>query len=108
VTPSTPWHAEARPPRDKTIIAAVAKEPAQRDSAAEQRIRDRLAGIAAERNGLQQIFAKEFPDYAALSNPMPLTGKEVQANRDGSMLTPSLRGAPAPRYRGFPQGHPRA
>jgi tetratricopeptide (TPR) repeat protein/CHAT domain-containing protein len=64
---------------DKTIIAAVAKEPAQRDSAAEQRIRDRLAGIAAERNGLQQIFAKEFPDYAALSNPLPLTGKEVQA-----------------------------
>src|SRR5262249_21881380 len=29
---------------DKTIIAAVAKEPAQRDSAAEQRIRDRLCG----------------------------------------------------------------
>jgi tetratricopeptide (TPR) repeat protein/CHAT domain-containing protein len=64
---------------DKTIIAAVAKEPARRDSAAEQRIRDRLAAIAAERNDLQQTFAKEFPDYAALSNPLPLTGKEVQA-----------------------------
>jgi CHAT domain-containing protein/tetratricopeptide (TPR) repeat protein len=64
---------------DKNIIAAVAKEPAQRDSATEQRIRDRLAAIAAERNDLQQTFAKEFPDYAALSNPLPLTGKEVQA-----------------------------
>jgi Tfp pilus assembly protein PilF len=64
---------------DKTIITAVAKEPAQRDSATEQRIRDRLAAIAAERNDLQQTFAKEFPDYAALSNPLPLTGKEVQA-----------------------------
>jgi CHAT domain-containing protein len=64
---------------DKTIIAAVAKEPAQRDGATEQRIRDRLAAIAAERNDLQQTFAKEFPDYAALSNPLPLTGKEVQA-----------------------------
>jgi CHAT domain-containing protein/tetratricopeptide (TPR) repeat protein len=64
---------------DKTIIAAVAKEPAQRDSTTEQRIRDRLAAIAAERNDLQKTFAKEFPDYAALSNPLPLTGKEVQA-----------------------------
>jgi len=63
---------------DKKIIAAVSKEPAQRDSATEQRIRDRLAVIAAERNGLQQTFAKEFPDYAALSNPLPLTAKEVQ------------------------------
>jgi CHAT domain-containing protein len=64
---------------DKAIIAAVAKEPAQRDSATEQRIRDRLAVIAAERNDLQQTFAKEFPDYAALSNPLPLSAKEAQA-----------------------------
>jgi tetratricopeptide (TPR) repeat protein len=64
---------------DKTIIAAVARQPAQRDSANEQRIRNRLAAIAAERNDLQKTFAKEFPDYAALSNPLPLTGKEVQA-----------------------------
>ena len=64
---------------DKTIIAAVAKQPAQRDSANEQRIRDRLAAIATERNDLQKTFASEFPDYAALSNPLPLTGKEIQA-----------------------------
>ena len=63
---------------DKAIIA-VAKQAAQRDRATEQRIRDRLAAIAAERNDLQKAFAKEFPDYAALSNPPPLTGKEVQA-----------------------------
>jgi CHAT domain-containing protein/Tfp pilus assembly protein PilF len=57
---------------DKAILAAVTKEPAKRDAATEQRIRDRLAAIAAERNDLQQTFAKEFPDYAALSNPLPL------------------------------------
>jgi ABC-type transport system involved in Fe-S cluster assembly fused permease/ATPase subunit len=34
---------------DKAIIAAVSKEPAKRDAAAEQRIRDRLAEIAKQR-----------------------------------------------------------
>ena len=64
---------------DKAILAALSKEPAKRDAATEHRIRDRLAAIAAERNDLQQTFAKEFPDYTALSNPLPLTAKEVQA-----------------------------
>ncbi len=41
--------------------------------------RQRLAAIAGERNALQKVFASEFPDYAALSNPLPLTAKEVQA-----------------------------
>ena len=64
---------------DKAIVAAVSKERAKRDVAAEQRSRDRLAAIAAERAGLQKTFAVEFPDYAALSNPLPLTAKEMQA-----------------------------
>jgi tetratricopeptide (TPR) repeat protein/CHAT domain-containing protein len=63
---------------DKAILAAVSNEPAKRDAATEQRIRDRLAAITAERNDLQQTFAKEFPDYAALSNPLPMTVKEIQ------------------------------
>jgi hypothetical protein len=64
---------------DKAILAAVSKEPAKRDAATEQRVKERLAAIAAERDDLQNTFAKEFPDYAALSNPLPLTAKEVQA-----------------------------
>ncbi|MBI5260899.1 MAG: tetratricopeptide repeat protein [Bradyrhizobium sp.] len=64
---------------DKSIIAAVSKEAAKRDAAAEQRSRQRLAAISAERAGLQKILAVEFPDYAALSNPLPLTAKEIQA-----------------------------
>src|SRR5262249_45830484 len=59
--------------------AAVSKEPAKRDAAAEQRIRDRLAEIAKQREALQGVFAAEFPDYAALSNPQPLAVKEIQA-----------------------------
>jgi hypothetical protein len=63
---------------DKAIIAAVSKEPGKRDATGEQRIRDRLAAIVTERNGLQKVFAAEFPNYAALSNPQPLTAKDIQ------------------------------
>jgi len=64
---------------DKAIIAAVSKPPSQRDAAAEQRIQARLTAIAGQRDALQKVFASEFPDYAALSNPLPMTAKEVQA-----------------------------
>lgn len=63
---------------DKAIITAVSKEPAKRDAAGEQRTRDRLAAVAAERASLQKTFASEFPDYAALSDPLPLTAKQIQ------------------------------
>ena len=64
---------------DKAIVAAVSKEPSKRDLAAEQRSRNRLAAIAVERAGLQKTFTAEFPDYAALSNPLPITATEIQA-----------------------------
>jgi CHAT domain-containing protein/Tfp pilus assembly protein PilF len=68
---------------DKAILAAVSKEPSKRDAAAEQRSRERLAAISAERVNLQKTFAVEFPDYAALSNPLPVTGREIQALLSG-------------------------
>jgi CHAT domain-containing protein/Tfp pilus assembly protein PilF len=64
---------------DKAIVAAVSKEPSKRDAAAEQRARDRLAIISPERANLQKTLASEFPDYAALSNPLPITAKEIAA-----------------------------
>ena len=64
---------------DKTILAAVSRVKPQRDAAAEQRSRERLAAISVERAGLQKILACEFPDYAALSNPLPMTAREIQA-----------------------------
>jgi tetratricopeptide (TPR) repeat protein len=64
---------------DKAITAAASKPPSQRDTATEQRIRARLVAIAGERDALRKVFASEFPGYAALSNPMPMTAKEVQA-----------------------------
>jgi hypothetical protein len=47
---------------DKAIIAAVSKPSAQRDAAAEQRNRQRLAAIASERASLQKTLGVEFPD----------------------------------------------
>ncbi len=64
---------------DKAIVAAVSKPSAQRDAAAEQRNRQRLAAIASERATLQKTLGVEFPDYASLSNPLPLVAKEIQA-----------------------------
>jgi CHAT domain-containing protein len=64
---------------DKATLKAFSEEPAKRDAAVEQRTGDRLAEIAKQRAVLQGVFSAEFPDYAALSSPQPLTGKDVQA-----------------------------
>ena len=64
---------------DKSIVAAVSKERSKRDAASEQRARNRLAAIATERASLQKTLSAEFPGYAALSNPSPMTVKEIQS-----------------------------
>ncbi|AWL93464.1 CHAT domain-containing protein/Tfp pilus assembly protein PilF [Bradyrhizobium ottawaense] len=63
---------------DKAIITAVSKQSAQRDVTAEQRSRARIVAIASERAGLQKSLTLEFPDYASLSNPLPLAVKDIQ------------------------------
>ena len=63
---------------DKAIVTAVSKDPAQRDAATEQKVRDRIAAIAKQRDDLSRVFAREFPDYAALSRPEPLKIKDIQ------------------------------
>jgi CHAT domain-containing protein/Tfp pilus assembly protein PilF len=63
---------------DKAIISAVSKPSAQRDVAAEQRSRARITTIANERAGLQKTLTLEFPEYASLSNPLPLSVKDIQ------------------------------
>src|SRR5882757_5382923 len=68
---------------DKAIVAAVSKERSKRDVVSEQRARARLAAISTERASLQKTLAVEFPDYAALSNPLPVTGGEIQSLLSG-------------------------
>ena len=67
---------------NKAVVAALSKQ-GQRDGAAGQRGRERLAAIATERATLQKTFANEFPDYSALSNPLPLKSKEIQSLLSG-------------------------
>jgi CHAT domain-containing protein/tetratricopeptide (TPR) repeat protein len=67
---------------DRAIVEAVSKEPSHRDSIAEQRIRDRLDRLSKERNDLQPVFARDFPNYAELLRPEPLTAKEIQSLLD--------------------------
>jgi len=64
---------------DKAIVAAVSKEPSKRDAAAERWAKERLAAIAAERAALKRTLAIEFPEYAALSNPLPVTTTMLQS-----------------------------
>jgi CHAT domain-containing protein/Flp pilus assembly protein TadD len=67
---------------NKAIVEAVSKEPSKRDSIAEQRIKNRLDEASKERNDLQQIFVRDFPNYVSLSKPEPLTTKEIQSLLD--------------------------
>jgi CHAT domain-containing protein/Flp pilus assembly protein TadD len=64
---------------DQTVIAFVSKPPAQRSAAAEEQVRMRIAQVKAEREKLQQIFNKRFPDYATLSRPQPVSVPDTQA-----------------------------
>ncbi|NVO13561.1 MAG: CHAT domain-containing protein [Rhodoplanes sp.] len=67
---------------DKAIIAGLSRQ-AGRDPAVAQRGRERLAVVARERAALQKTLAVEFPDYAALSNPLSLKQREVQTLLSG-------------------------
>ncbi|HXW24195.1 MAG TPA: CHAT domain-containing tetratricopeptide repeat protein, partial [Xanthobacteraceae bacterium] len=64
---------------DRAIMAAAARPPAQRNAALEQRIKDRLAAIADEAGAVRAQIAAEFPGFATLSHPRPVTSREIQA-----------------------------
>src|SRR5262249_53349889 len=68
---------------DKAIVAAVSKDRSKRDAAAEARAKARLVTISAERATLQKQLATQFPDYSALSNPLPMTVREIQSLLSG-------------------------
>lgn len=64
---------------DRSLIAAVSREPAQRNAGDEQRLRERLGAIGAQRREIQSTLAARFPQFAALSRPAPLSIKETQS-----------------------------
>ena len=81
---------------DKSIVTAVGNDPS-RASAATQAIRDQISAVAKAREDLARVFAREFPDYLALSNPQPLTVKDIQAllAEDEALVIVHLATAPS-------------
>jgi hypothetical protein len=73
---------------DKDIVAAVSKLPTERNAAVENRVRKRIDEIRSERDKLQEVFNKNFPDYVALSKPQPLSINETQTDlsRDEALI----------------------
>jgi CHAT domain-containing protein/tetratricopeptide (TPR) repeat protein len=65
--------------RDQTRVAAVAQAPDKRNLQAEAENVSRLAAIDARIAIIDKELATNFPDYAALANPAPLSVEDVQA-----------------------------
>ena len=65
--------------RDAARTAAFAKAPNQRDLVAEASNVARLRDIDTRIASIDARLAAEFPDYASLTRPEPLTLEEVQA-----------------------------
>jgi CHAT domain-containing protein len=64
---------------DKSLVAAVSRGPSKRDAATRQRIRDRLQEIANEKARIEATLNQQFPDFAALAKPAPLSVQDTQA-----------------------------
>ena len=64
--------------RDQLRIAAVSQPPGKRNRKAEAANVGRLTVIDARISEIDKRLANEFPDYTALTNPQPLSVKEVQ------------------------------
>jgi CHAT domain-containing protein/tetratricopeptide (TPR) repeat protein len=71
-----------------TLLTATRLEPpAQRQEATETALNQRLAAIDARLTAIDATLAKEFPEYAALASPKPISADDVQSNlRDDEAL----------------------
>jgi tetratricopeptide (TPR) repeat protein len=69
----------SRRDREKALIAAISNPASQQSPTAIQALRQELADIGGRIASLTAGLEKEFPDYAALARPKPLTAEQVQA-----------------------------
>lgn len=63
---------------ENEIISALSRASDQRDQAAEARNRERRLALGIERKRTVDALAEKYPNYVALSKPLPLTLKETQ------------------------------
>ncbi len=64
---------------DKILLEKMNQEGAARDMKAERTLRTELADISNKIGEVNDILAKEFPNYTAFANPKPLNIADVQA-----------------------------
>src|SRR5262249_15787176 len=65
--------------KDKRLIAAKSTEPAKRKADVEKALTDRLAAIDTRPTAINRRLAPDFPDYAGLASPAPVSVTDVQA-----------------------------
>src|SRR5687767_8417292 len=65
--------------KDKQLIATKSEPPAKRDGDAEKALADRLTAIDTRLAEIDRRLGRDFPDYAALASPAPISVAEVQA-----------------------------
>jgi CHAT domain-containing protein/Tfp pilus assembly protein PilF len=63
---------------DKAIIAAVSRPAEQRDSSAETELRQQKADIENRLTATNAKLSSDFPEYATLANPKPLSVADTQ------------------------------
>ena len=64
--------------RDRALIAAVSKPEGQIDRAGIATLRQQIVEVEQKLRTAQQRLEKEFPDFAALSDPKPLHVEQAQ------------------------------
>jgi tetratricopeptide (TPR) repeat protein/CHAT domain-containing protein len=88
--------------KDKQLIAAKSKQPAERNPEAERLLSGRLAAIDARLPAIDARLAKDFPDYASFASSKPISVDTVQTElRDDEALilfldTPEIKLAAVP------------
>jgi tetratricopeptide (TPR) repeat protein len=63
---------------DKSLIAAIAKPPEQRKKSDEEEFRSRIAEVKSRLGEIDLKVNREFPEYASLSRPSPISIAEAK------------------------------
>ena len=64
--------------KDKALLDALSDPEGQQNRVSTDALRKQIAEIERRLNAIAARLDKEFPDYAAVAHPKPLTAEEVQ------------------------------
>ena len=70
---------ERRAKAEASMLKAVSQTPDKRNLAAEQQLRDVIAGLDKDIIAVAAALDKRFPEYQELTRPEPLAIRQAQA-----------------------------